>query len=200
MFGGATCSVPHPELPDGGERWGLNALNVVVKLKPRFVGWTRWFDLHPTEFIKARKHNVYPWECKAQPPQRVVRFWPDPDMPACWVYPHAEVQAHFGGTRFFTSSFDWMMALAIYEYQTQGLHQHIDLFGWKMQHINYTHQVKSGQFWIRKAVEAGIDIQNHSKSMLFTVNYSLEEPDMTRWKMYGLETTKRGEIYSHRWR
>jgi len=191
LYGGATSSTPLPEFPAGAEKWGINNLWCKYNLKERYEGWTRWFDLHPDAHVQGRKHNMYPWLCQQTKP--IVRFWPDPNMNT-QLYPHEAVRAKFGGTRFFCSSFDWLMALAIYE----GF-ERVDLYGWRMAQLNYVHQVKSGQFWIRKAVEAGVEIVNHSKSSLFIVKHTVVEPDMSKWKMYGLETCKRGECYSHRW-
>ncbi len=194
LYGGATSSSPLPEFRPGEEKWGINNLWAKVSLKERYEGWTRWFDLHPTEHIQGRKHNIYGWLCQQTKP--VVRFWPDPAMPSCVLYEHEQVRAHFGNTRFFCSSFDWLMARAIYE----GFAQ-VHLYGWRMAQLNYTHQVKSGQFWIRKAIEAGVSIQNHSKSSLFIVKHEVVEPTekLSKCLMYGLETTDRSKIYSHRW-
>ena len=191
IYGGASSDTPPPEQLPGEEKWGINHLWSRAAFRPRYEGWTRWCDLHTDEHIKSRKHSTYNWLCQQTRP--IVRFWPDPNMNT-QLYPHAEVRAMFGGTRFFCSSFDWMMALALYE-----SFQRIHLYGWKMSHPVYAHQVKSGQFWIRKALNAGVDLQNHSPSSLFIVKHDLVEPNLSRCLMYGLETTDRSKLYSHRW-
>lgn len=191
IYGGATSSTPFPPHLPGEDKWGINNLWCKVILKPRYESATHWFDLHTTEHIQKRKHNMYHWLCKLKIP--VYRWEVDPNMPTSVRYPREEVFDTFK-SRFFCSTFDWLMALAILQ-----RYERIHLYGWRMAQLNYTHQVKSGQFWVRKAVEAGVVIENHSKSSLFTVKHTLVEPDLSNKLMYGLETTDRSKIYSHRW-
>ena len=182
IFGGADCWETVPELPEGAERWGLNNLILKPSLKPRFEGWTRWFDLHTTTHIKARKPNVYPWECQQTKP--VVRWAVDSQMPSSVVYPLEAGRDTFDNTRLFVSTFDWLMALAIHI----GT-ERIDLYGWEMSHPHYRHQIHVGRWWLQQAEQRGVVVVNYSRSQLFSARYPRPPLDtLVPQRMYGLET------------
>jgi hypothetical protein len=198
MMGGAPGLLPLPRPEAGVERWGLNNLYMSQGLRQRFLGWTRWFDLHSNEHIVAgtnsrRKYPAYDWLCVQQRP--VYRWVMDPRMKHCRLYPHREVRGAFDQTRLFCSTLDWMLALAVYEQFT-----HIDLYGWRMAHPGYTHQVYSGQWWILRAQQAGVVVRIFGASKLKTVA-DRPLPRITipaGCLMYGLETTDRSKLYHAR--
>ncbi len=199
LMGGARTVVSPPIQDEGVERWGLNNLYLCLPLRARFAGWTRWFDLHTSEHIKARKGgniNCYPWLCKQTKP--IYRWAVDPDMPASVKYPLAAMQ----GSRALCSSLDWMLALAIYEQFT-----HIELFGWRLSHPAYTHQKETAQWWIRKAQAQDIEVSVLGRSSLSSLTSIgkvvlpkssapvVEIPIPRSCLLYGLETTDRSKIY-----
>lgn len=190
MMGGSTTRLAHPPLPEGAERWGLNNIFMSHTHRARFKGWTRWFDLHGDEHIQGRKQgrrNCYPWLCAQTRP--IYRWSVDPNMPASVVYPDAARQ----GSRLFCSSLDWMLALAIHEHFT-----HIDLFGWRMTHPAYQHQVGSAQWWVHKAISEGITVTIHGNSALKVKVAAGPPPPIVipaGCLMYGRETTDRSKLY-----
>jgi len=194
IMGGAPANEPTPSLPEGAERWGLNNLIIGRGAVPlRFEGWTRWFDLHHIPHIQERKNSMYSWLCEQTKP---IYLWaPVPEIPASIAYPLSEVQRHFNGERLFSSSLDWMLALAIYEKFEQ-----IDLYGWRMGSSLYTHQISSGQFWVDQAREAGIVVNSLSHSALTTAPRQPKPILKPHHRMYGIETVDRALLYSAKFR
>lgn len=187
-MGGAPTAEAPPDLPEGAERWGVNAQHSMTRMGTRFEGWTRWFDLHTSAHIQQRAINVYAWECEQTRP--IVRWEVDPAMPSSVAYPHAAVRQRFGGTRLFCSTLDWMMALAIYE----GF-EHVALYGWRMRSPNYRHQIGSARFWLDHAYQAGMTASFNSLTP-FAAAPILPPPVLTSaHKMYGLETVDRSQLY-----
>ncbi len=186
MMGGAPGLAPMAKRPDDAERWGLNNLYLSVPLRQRFLGWTRWFDLHSNDHIASRKLKAHPWLCQQRKP--IYRWFIDPEMPASVIYPQEARQ----GSRLFCSTLDWMLALAIHEQFT-----HIDMYGWRMSHPGYQHQITSAEWWIRKAMSVGILVTVHGTSKLRQralepVSDIIIPPECL---MYGLETTDRSKLY-----
>lgn len=196
MMGGAPATEPVPKLPKGAHRWGLNNILMSKQVtQARFDGWTHWFDLHETAHIQARQKglNIYPWLCRQTNP--IYRWVVDPAMPSSLAYPVAAVRAHFGGTRLFCSTLDWMLALAI----QRGCYEQIDLYGWRMANPLYSHQVGSAQWWIEQALKAGIRVTHNSSTALTKPRTFSGEPVMLPGQlMYGLETTDRSKLYHAR--
>jgi len=189
IFGGAPSNNPVPP-QDDAERWGLNNLACDKRIAARFRGATRWFDLHSSEHIQARRLNAYPWLCRQTIP--VYRWAIDAQMPMSTVYPLGAVALMFPGCRIFTSTLDWMLAAAIVLEPKR-----IELFGWRMHHPQYRHQVTSGQWWVNQALSRGIEVVNYSRSALvMTYNPTLPTPlVLPTHLMYGLETTDRSKLY-----
>lgn len=193
LMGAAHTNLNPPVLPDGQERWGMNSLITSALLRSRCNGWTRWFDLHSNEHIKARKQgtqNVYPWLCQQKKP--VYRWFMDPNIPGCVVYPDEARQ----GSRLFCSTLDWQLALAIYEQFT-----HIELFGFRLLHFAYQYQAESAQWWVHKAISRGIEVKIHGQSALKVRPWKHGPPAIAippGCLMYGRETTDRSKLYHAR--
>jgi hypothetical protein len=195
MFGGAGTLKPVPPVVPGEERWGLNNLRKMKASGGRFDACTRWFDLHWKEYIISDgKRNVWGWYQRLTIP---VYLWQTyPDLPTSVAYPVEAVRTMFGGTRLFTSSLDWQIALALYE----GFEE-IELYGFRMGHPSYKHQVGSGRWWLKQCAERGVKVTHLSPSCLEGISREVDfkpphpEPHHL---MYGLETTDRSKLYRGR--
>lgn len=154
-----------PPLDPSAEQWGTN--NVMhVRLGPDYTGWTRWFDLHPTEHIQKRRPQAYEWYTRQPADKPVYRWEPDPAVPGCVVYPKAAVLDLFSrgqveAERDFWGSLSWIIALAIYEQFDV-----IELFWFQLMNDQYTKQVPSTRYWIGQARGRGICCTIHGDSML----------------------------------
>jgi hypothetical protein len=195
MFGGAGTKAPVPEIVEGVERWTINNLVILPTGPKRCKGATRHFDLHSKDHIEGRRQaNMWGRYQKMTIP---VYLWQTyPDLPTSTVYPLADVRAMFGGTRLFTSSLDWLLALALFE----GFEE-IELFAYRMGHPHYMHQVSSGQWWLRQCAERGVKVTHLSPTALESVarRASILSPQPgPEHLMYGLETTDRTKLYRGR--
>ena len=152
---GRGTSVPFP--PEA-ERWGINDL-IYLRYNGEFDDWTRWFDLHHSERILTKRPQA--WEWYKQQVKPIYLLEPDLDIPASLAYPKAEILDYFG-TKRFGSSFDWMMALAIYEKFEQ-----IELCWCRMlQQIEHQKQIPTATYWIGQAEARGIKVKIHGESGL----------------------------------
>lgn len=102
---------------DGAEVWGLNQLyQIWPEISDR---WTRWFEMHDFDFMKKWKPAYIDWLAKQTRPIYMQKH--HPEIPASVEYPRAEINA-FLGQRFgfshdyFTSSFSYMLAVALHEH------------------------------------------------------------------------------------
>lgn len=193
LIGGASTKTPTPTVEPGVERWSLNGF--VFMPGNRWKHCTRWFDLHSKEHIVNRKSgNAWGWHQKLTIP---IYLWQTyEDLPTSRAYPHAAVRAMFGGTRLFTSTLDWMIALALYE----GFEE-IEMYAWRMGHPHYVHQVGSGQWWLRQCAERGVKVTHLTPTALTAIarRATLLSPQPgPQHLMYGLETTDRTKLYRGR--
>ncbi len=137
----------------------------------------RLFEMHPVwlftyneqaEWQKPRDH----WQYLHQPlPYPVYMLADIPEIPACIRYPIEDVTAYLFGERlikgrnlqdFYTSSFDYMMALAIHEKWDV-----VELYGFEMGSLTeYRYQREGGAFFIGQAVARGIQVILPEKSVL----------------------------------
>lgn len=195
MIGGAGTLTPCPAIEPGVERWGLNNLIAVPTGPKRFKGATHWFDLHHKDHIVSRRNaNVWGWYQKLQIP---IYLWQKyPDLPTSEAYPHEAVREMFGGTKLFTSSLDWLVALALFRGFTE-----IELYAYRMGQPHYQHQVGSGRWWLKQCADRGVKVTHLSKSALaavaLEVEYKPPRPE-SQHLMYGLETTDRTKLYRGR--
>lgn len=199
MFGGAGTDAPLPPIEPGVERWGLN--NLVRVFPARFEGVTRWFDLHPKQYIVSPKSlggrggaNMWGWYRTLDIP---LYMWEThPDLPTSTVYPLQAVREMFGGTRLFNSSLDWQIALALYE----GFDE-IELYAFRMASTNYQHQVSTALWWLKQCADRGVTVTHLSPSSLAGISrvVGLKPPQPEpHHLMYGLDTTDRSKLYRGR--
>lgn len=139
------------------EIWGCNEAYNFSFMKR----WTRWFQLHPFEsFSRDGNHNDqnhYAWLKE----QKSVEDGGFPiymqkcfaDIPASVPFPLDEIQTKFG-TDYFTSSFAYMIAMALYEGFTR-----IEIYGFEMKsESEYFHQRSNAEYWIGIARGMGVEI------------------------------------------
>ncbi len=159
-----------PAFDPQAERWGMNRL-MILRYGGQFENWGRWFDLHTTPQIQARRPEAYRWyQAQTKP---IYRWEIDPDVPASVAYPVAAVWEAFPeSTMEFRCSLSWMLALAILE----GFEE-IDLFWHTLYDDEHRRSIPSILYWIGMARGRGIAVTIHGDSALV--------PDGPR---YGLET------------
>lgn len=191
MLGGAGVDEPIPAIVPGEERWGMNAL---IKMRGggrlRFEGVTHWFDLHTREHIRERKEgDMWGWYRGLHIPVYLIEK--SPEVPFSETFPLADVQQAFDGTRLFSSGLDYMLAFAIFR------RLNIRLYGFRMMHPNYTHQVGSAAWWLKMAHDRGITVTFLSPSSIASFKTVEARPPKPgpQHLMYGFETTDRSRLY-----
>jgi len=152
---------------DDFEIWGINeayaAKNLAPDGTPYMKRWDRWFQLHPY-WDFTRKHNFndpghWDWLRNADNRRRtdfpIYMLEEFPEVPGSVRYPLTEILAEFGpNVRYFTSTFAYMMALAIW----MGFEE-IHLYGFEMSsEEEYRHQKACAEFWIGIAIGRGIKV------------------------------------------
>jgi len=81
--------------------------------------WTRWFEMHQLDFLRRWRPNHVAWLAKQSRPIYMLEAYPE--IPAAVAYPRQEVNAALGrrfgfSHDYFTSSFSYMLALALHEH------------------------------------------------------------------------------------
>jgi hypothetical protein len=150
--------------------------------------WDRQFELHPIEWTQRPEYQgYYNWLCQQKDKPVYVRQ-PTPQIPSHVVYPRDEIVKAFG-TRYFTNSISWMLALAIAEGAGD-----IGLWGVDMamhavgvHKSEYASQRPSCEFFIGVAAGLGIRVHIPAASDLmksaFMYGFDFEENDEFRQKM-----------------
>ena len=166
LLGGASSTRDGIQTSEADEVWTLN-WSYLYDWVPRI---DRLFEMHPVwlyaatdndEWAKPRRH----WEYLHQElPYPVYMLRDLPEIPSCIRYPIEEVIGDLFGyflarggkaKPFFTSSFDYCMALAIYERWDC-----IELYGFEMgSDTEYRYQREGAGFWIGQAVARGIRVE-----------------------------------------
>lgn len=175
------------EAPFNDPTWEMWTINNAAQMGavPR---WDRQFELHPIEWTKRPEYNgYYQWLCEQKEKPVYVRE-PTPEIPSHVVYPRDAIVAAFG-TRYFTNSISWMLALAIAEGCSD-----IGLWGVDMaQHAvgiaksEYASQRPSCEFFIGAAAGLGIKVHIPASSDLmkcaYQYGFDFEQADEFRRKM-----------------
>lgn len=154
----------------GVERWGCNDLPARLDEGWRFTAWDRWFDRHTQAHIRKHRPEAWAWY-RAQDGRRpIYTLDVEPEIPGSVRYPIEPVAAAFrwGGQdeEFFTSSIDYMLALAILE----GF-ERIEVYGvdmWAAAHERNV-QRNGAHYWIGLARGRGIDVVIPDESSLCKV-------------------------------
>lgn len=143
---------------DGAERWGGNHHRSYYKVLPEVLDtYTRWFNLHSMNHIKARyKKREHIWYATQTKP--IYLQEPHPDVPSSVRFPKERLQQHFSidGTpfRYFSCSVAWYIAFAIFE----GF-ERIELWGFELtMSWKYAYERPCFFYWIDRARSSGIDV------------------------------------------
>jgi hypothetical protein len=165
--------VPH------GEVWTCNDFPSRVPEGYAWNGWSRHFDLHTPAHILKHRPLAWSWyRSIAKTNCRPVYLHAEHhDVPGSVAYPREKIQCAFGTRQgpeeFFTSSFDWMMALAIYEGFTRIVLRGVDLWDGAVVVQKPTErerlmvrQRNGAHYWIARARGRGIEVNVPNESSL----------------------------------
>lgn len=114
IVGKAWESVLAPWGVEGWELWGLNHSEGYMPIE----AFTRWFQLHPPRYLGRYARDSLQDLQEAWTRPRGVRLYMErayEKYPDSEPYPKEEVETLVHHGRYHTSSFDWMMALAVLE-------------------------------------------------------------------------------------
>ena len=176
------------------ENWSINYIYELTEEEPD-LKIDRVFDIHELYFYrdsmdKIDKHIKH-WEfLKGEKPFRFYVPIDYPEVPGAEIYPIKEVMKIADGfgryiddngntkkARLFTSSFDYLMALAIYELLDGKDHVHgegkrVECYGWSMGWFNsseteYRYQLPGTAHWIGIALGRGIEVVLDKRTSIF---------------------------------
>ena len=143
--------------------WALNEAHLLNWMKT-WGRWDRYFQMHLPNFYQReadlgglRGHYDWLQEVHDNPIYMIDEY---DDVPSATKYPLVDVcnellpglRVGFSKMKHFKSTFDYMIALAIYE----GF-QRIEIYGFEMD-AEYRDQRDGGLFWIGFALGRGIDV------------------------------------------
>jgi len=159
--------------------WCSNEMHGKVWCKEE--GATGWFQLHPKwSFTTEHRFDHWGWLQKEHPfPIYMQRKYDD--VPSCEVYPLREIQSNLLGSfvrgeavmrKLFTSTFSYMVALAIYK----G-YERIELYGIELAlGAEWEYQRETMAFWIGKASGMNIEVwMPEACALLLQPLYAYEE-------------------------
>lgn len=151
----------------GVDRWGCNNLPERLDEGWAFSAWDRWIDRHTREHIQKHRPEAWAWYCAQDGRRPIYTLEHEPEIPGSVRYPIESIAAMFawGGheEEFFTSSTDYLMALAIAE----GF-ERIEVYGvdmWAAEHERNI-QRNGAHYWIGIARGRGIDVVIPDESSL----------------------------------
>jgi hypothetical protein len=142
---------------------------------------TGWFQLHPKwSFTKEHRWDHWGWLQKERPFPIYMQKTYD-DIPSCVAYPLREIQSELLGgfyrgeeamRKLFSSSFSYMMALALYK----GF-ERIEVYGIELNlEAEYVYQRESMAYWIGHCSGVGVEVwMPEHCSLLLAPLYAYEE-------------------------
>tara|TARA_R110000787_G_scaffold30816_2_gene82290 strand:- start:238 stop:948 length:711 start_codon:yes stop_codon:yes gene_type:complete len=150
-----------------GEVWSCNDLQTRLPEGWSFDRWDRWFDLHTDAHIKKHRPLAWEWYRTNDGRRRIYLHRPYVEIAGSVGYPRAEMQTLFTvgehPCEYFTSSIDWMLALAISECVDRIVLHGVDL--WEAPHERGDQRC-GAHYWIGIARGRGIDIEIPDESSL----------------------------------
>ena len=183
LAGGATLTTGGLKTTQADEIWSMN-WSYNYDYIPRI---DRLFEMHPVwlfarsdnpEYDKMRQHWEWLKVNEAIPVYMLARL---SQIPRCIPYPMDDLERSLFGGRLlkgderkglFTSSADYMLALAVHEHVTQGWWDTIELYGLEMGgDTEYRYQREGAMFWIGQAVARGITVKIPHNSRLLRNRY-----------------------------
>ena len=155
---GKACNATEAPVRSDVERWGCNDLFTRLPGAWAFDQWDRWFDVHTRAHIRRHRPHAWAWYETRGPARPIYLHQIYREIPGSRAYPRQVIQQAFawGGQpeELFTSSVDWMLALAIYEQvDAVGLYG-IDL----SEGEERTAQRVGAHYWIGVARGRGIEV------------------------------------------
>jgi|TARA_R110000824_G_scaffold146487_1_gene315313 hypothetical protein len=100
-----------------GEVWACNDLQTSLPEGWSFDAWDRWFDLHTDAHIKKHRPLAWAWYQTSDGRRPIYLHRPYVEISGSVAYPRNDIQTLFSVDddpfEYFTSSIDWMLALAI---------------------------------------------------------------------------------------
>lgn len=172
---GPTWDLVHES--DADERWGINFMWELDGFEP-----DRVYDMHNLYWFRDSTNIdklVYHWDEWLAKPKTMEFYAPAKfeGVPDAEVYPIRDIidtilpgfkrttEDGYEEVRFFNSSFDYLMAHAVYEHVT-GIAEHdtIELYGWSMgwmedqSETEYKYQLPGLTFWVGVALGHGIEV------------------------------------------
>lgn len=151
----------------GVELWGCNESFMAMPGGSRFDRWDRWFDVHTRAHIVKHRPRAWRWYRRQSRRRPIYLHKPYVAVPGSRAFPIAKLQQAFGWgghpEEFFTSSVDFMLALAIHE----GVDR-IELYGVDMYEAPHERgeQRNGAHYWIGIARGRGIDVHIPDDSSL----------------------------------
>ena len=153
------------------EFWALNDMYKVVPVERI----SRWFEIHKCDTVETKTQHI---QVLSQLSIPIYMQEQHPEIPTSVKYPLETLIEHFG-RRFFNSTIDYMIALAIYE----G-YQDISIYGVHMSYMEeYGEQRPSCLYWLGVAEGKGIKIHIPDDSDL-----------LKSYWLYGYEDKKRKDL------
>lgn len=161
-----------------GEVWSCNDFPIRTPEGWAFDAWDRWFDLHTQGHIRKHRPEAWDWYRANGTSGRYTALSPYgmrpiymhrayPEIPGSVAYPRERVQAAFGWggqlEECFTSSMDWMIALALDEGVERIILLGVDL--WAAPHERGQQRV-GAHYWIGRARGMGVDVVIPDESSL----------------------------------
>lgn len=162
------------EAPYGRPGWELWCLNDPAERPgiPDRRAFTRWFQLHPPHYL--RKHypqgvlDLKKWWSEPTG----IRLYMDrhyPEYPDSEPYPKAEVESMVPHGWYHASSFDWMLALAIYEgFEEIELHG-IQFYNFPVMNGEPISALPALLYWAGVAEGRGIKLTSWQEGHVFRV-------------------------------
>jgi len=150
-----------------GEVWAINDLQTHIHEGWLFDQWDRWFDLHTDSHIKKHRPLAWEWYQRSDGHRPIYLHRPYAEIAGSVAYPRDDIQTLFtvGGhpCEYFTSSVDWMLALAISEGVDRVVLHGVDL--WDAPHERGDQRC-GAHYWIGIARGRGIDVEIPDESSL----------------------------------
>lgn len=186
ILGNATVSLD--DAPYGDLSWKIWDMSNNFWAKKRF---DLWFEIHTPEVLQAKRCPQQYFEFIKAAGDRLVAGHPSDMWPDAKQFPIHEIIARFGD--YFTSSFAYMMAYALYMHEQDKLGggegiAEIGCWGVDMSvDEEYTHQKACAEYWIGMARGMGIKVHVAPESPVCRTN-----------AMYGFENLKLSREFTDR--
>lgn len=168
---------------EGVEVWMCNEMHAMPWMREAQVA--RWFQIHPKwSFIRDNQYKHWEWLQEEHPFPIYMHMVYD-DVPSSVRYPLPEIQKEIINIvrgesqikKIFSSTFTYMMALALYE----GF-ERIEIYGIEMiLEYEYAYQREMMAYWMGRADGMGIEVWMPEQCSLF------------RAPLYGYEQQRKGD-------